>query len=268
MQTSPLLSVRKMPPAYQIVNAPAANRPTLLRVLHNRFLLWLQDASMHKIRRAAWRVSCVIGVVLWFATPQFILGILYASATFHGYMLPKAASILFALFYGRQCVRWSRRLLKSRATGNQHTFEGLPIDELAGYLMESQRFTRDDAMRRLGISQPKHKKIAALLEQCGVLQRGECNALELRTISREQLVTQLRGLSEKKAAPLVHDETRNEWVERDGSFSKWILDRERGEGKRQEKLDRLERRIEKRRGELRELASPFTIRPLCTDTLV
>jgi len=195
-----------------------------------------------------------VAVVTGFAAPQYLLGVVAASLSFHDALVPKAGICIVALLYGRAWYRWARRWQsRIRAGGNQHTFEGVPIDELAGFLLSSGRFTREEAMERLALSQPRHKKIGSVLEQAGILVRGECNALQLRDISREQLVVQLRGIAGKKAAPLVYDKARNEWVERDGTFAHFILDRERGEAQQREKLGRLERRIKRRKEELSSL---------------
>ena len=118
--STPIVSVKQMPPAYQIVNAPERQRPTLFGILWHKFLLWLHDASWQRMRRALCRLGCVVGVVTGFAAPQFLLGVLAASLSFHDALVPKAGVILLALFYGRTWYRWGKRLqarVRSRGSG-------------------------------------------------------------------------------------------------------------------------------------------------------
>lgn len=239
--------MKQMPPAYQIIQAPEHKRPTLFGVLWTRFLVWLQDASWYRIRRTLCRLGCVVAVVTGFAAPQYLLGVLAASLSFHDALVPKAGICIVALLYGRAWYRFARRWqARIRAGGNQHTFEGVPIDELASYLLSSGRFTREDAMERLHLSQPKHKRIGDLLEQVGVLVRGEFNALQLQEISREQLVSILRAVAAKKASPLVFDPERGGWHERDSMATRFILDQERRRREEATALARSKARIERK----------------------
>lgn len=247
-------------------SAPAPETPSVTGAARAKVAVWLYESSWYRISRALLRLGCVIVVVAGFAAPQLLIDAVRASLSFHDALLPKAGTVISILFYGRRWLRLGRRLqARVRAGGNQHTFHGIPIDELASYLLTQLRFTREHAMDKLSLSQPKHKKIAEVLEQAGVLFRGECNALELRAVSREQLVTILRALASKKGSPLVFDPERSEWFERDGMANRWILDREQKEREAAAALERTKRRIERKEESLDEqlegLAhSPFVSR--------
>lgn len=175
------------------------NNPTVLSVILVRFLIWFQNSSWHRVKRATVRLGCVIAVVVGVAAPQFLLGLLAACIAFHEFLVLKAGTILLAMFYGRAIARAYRRIVARIRTANQKTFYDIPVDELATYLLDSGRFTRDDAMLRLGISQPKHKKISDALYQGGILERGEFNAMQLRPIGRAQLVGKLVEMSSPRA---------------------------------------------------------------------
>lgn len=181
--------------------------------------------------------------------PHFALGMLAA-----GLHLPIASrAILFcaALVLTLNARRLSRLAQRAGAhtsrKANQHTYEGIPCDELTSYLFDSRSFTTD-AMSRLGLSQRKWRKIADALEHHGILTRGENNARVLAEISREELTRQLRD-----GFPLVFDPVGKAWVERRGGFDRWVLDKERREQREIDKVAKLERKEEGIRGRIKKL---------------
>ena len=238
-------------PLYSVQHHKA---PTLRRVLWNKILSGVQDASWHRIAKQLLRMTVGILLLVAVASPQFFLGMLYGAATRFGVRVALYCVILAAFVYWRSAIRMLRR----PRTSNQHTFHGVPVDELASYLCDRQKFTRDDAIKTLGISQGKYAKITAELKKHGILKHGENNAHVLAEITREQLVQQLRD-----KFPLVLDEHNGEWVERVGSYARFLLDRERDQQQKEEKERKLDERIERKEEELRELAeNPFVLREL------
>lgn len=209
---------------------------SLRRVVWVKLLRWIDKATWPALRKAVWRIGALVLVGLIVAVPQFTLGLLTSAAKWNGYRIPIFLAATLLLIHWRPILRRLRR----RRTGNQNTYHGLPVDELVSYLHEQNSFKRDHAMNVLGITQPKYQKIAEELSQHKILVRGENNARVLNSIKRENLVRQFRD-----GFPLVFDDQRKEWVERDGSFNRWILDRERKEQKEQAKIARLERRKKK-----------------------
>jgi hypothetical protein len=98
---------------------------------------------------------------------------------------------------------------------------------------------------RVPIPQRQWVKAANQLEQHGILTRGEKNARVLREIGREELVRQLRALASGDAPPLVYDQDRKEWHERDGTFARWCLAEDFKRRKVEETMERKERKLER-----------------------
>jgi hypothetical protein len=217
-------------------------RMTLRRVLYVKFLRWVDKASWQKLGASLTTALCALGIVAAVIAPQFILGALYSATTWHGYRIPLVCASLAVFFFGSSAWRTFQKLRVRRArTGNQNTWNGVPVDEMASYLLEQKQFTREHAMAALHISREKYDTMAKELEGRDVLHRGENNARVLTPITREQLCLQLT-----QKYPLVYDQERSEWVQRDGAFAQWTLNREQKEQReldqRRKRVERLERR--------------------------
>lgn len=224
-------------------------RLSLRRILYVKFLRWVDKASWRKLGSSLLTLVGASAIVTGIMVPQFMLGLLYEAATWHGYRVPIACAALVVFFFGAKVYRAFLRLRVARVrTGNQHTFHGIPVDEFCSYLLTQGQFIREHAMAALHISREKYDAIAKELEGHHILERGENNARVLTPISREQLTTQL---SERKY-PLVYDETRKEWALRDGSFNQWILGREKAEQRDRYKQERGIARLEKKREALQQ----------------
>lgn len=224
-------------------------RLSLRRILWVKFLRWVDKASWRKLGSVLLSLVGASGIAAGIIVPQFVLGVLYEAATWHGYRLPILAAALVVYFFGARVWRVFRRLRVARVrTGNQHTFHGIPVDEFASYLLTQGQFIREHAMKALAISREKYDIIAKELEGHHILERGENNARVLTPITREQLTMQL---AERKY-PLAYDDTRKEWALRDGSFNQWILGREKAEQRDRYKQERGIARLEKKREALRE----------------
>src|SRR2546423_15708746 len=100
-------------------------------------------------------------------------------------------------------------------------------------------------MKHFGISQDKHALIAKELERHSILVRGENNARVLNEITREELVRQLRD-----KFPLVWSEPSHAWAERNGTFERWAMEKDRKERDEQEKGARLARKKAKLKDEV------------------
>ena len=149
---------------------------------------------------------------------------------------------------------WRYSAKRKKSTGKALVFHGVPLDELATYLFERRTFTTS-AINDLGLAQRKWQKIADELEHNGVLVRGENNARVLGEIDRETLVRQLRD-----NFPLTFDGNTKTWVEKRGSYERFLYDKERTEKKEVERVDRLERKEDRARkniAKLREESSAF-----------
>lgn len=223
---------------FQVQPEQSHPRMTLRRVLYVKFLRWVDKSSWQRLSASLTTVVCAALIVAGVLVPNFILGTLYSAATWQGYRLPIVAAALIVFFFGSSAWRTLHRFRVKRArTGNQHTWNGVPVDEMASYLLEQQQFTREHAMAALHISREKYDVMAKELEGRDILRRGENNARVLTPITREQLCVQLT-----QKFPLVFDHERQEWVQRDGSFATWVLNREQ---KEQRELDQRRARVEK-----------------------
>jgi len=213
---------------------PAKSHPrlSLRKVLYTKFLRWVDEATFHKLKKYLVRTCGTVLFFSLFLAYSFTTGMLLAILQWNEYRIPIAILIFLLIINAKKLRRFKRR-----RKGNAHTFHGLPVDELASYLLD-HGFKRDHAMKKLGISKGKYEKVAEILDNAKVLTRDDNNGRILNNISREDLVRQLRD-----GFPLVFH--RDEWNERDGSWATYLRDQETKEKKEVEKVERLERRATK-----------------------
>jgi hypothetical protein len=216
-------------------------RASITRVLYGRFLRWLDKASWYAVGKAIGSFLLFITGVLTIVAHSFVLGVL-SRAIVEPTIVATVAFILI-FFHWRLAFRSVKRLRLRR--GNQHTIAGVPVSELADFLIEHGSFTLEAAGKAFAIPQRQWVKAANLLEQHGILSRGEKNARVLQDITRENLVRQLRALASGEAPPLVYDEDRKQWVERDGVFARWCMAEDFKRSKIEEKIERRERKVER-----------------------
>lgn len=237
-------------------NTTQHHRLTISHALAMRLAKWLYKARMKDVINAIIRLCAFITVPLVILAPQFLLGILAASIDW------KTGAVItwvIAWFYGRNSIRWYKR---RKNTGNQHTYEGVPVDELVSFIMENEHFRRHEAMKRFGMSKKKHDRIAKKLESCGLLVRGENNSRILQKfVTREILVRQLRD-----KFPMRWSESGQQWSDKDSSFEQYLHDRDKAAREEQLKIERLQRKKKKLSQEVKEqeqqLDSVFTSRLL------
>ncbi len=237
---------------------PEQVRISLGWVLYVKFLRWVENSSASSLMKAT--INCLTFLVITLAimTPNFCLGMLTAALHWH---LSARVAILFVtlslVLNAKRLLRLVKNVyaLKDRK-GNQHTYEGIPLDTFATYLCEHGTFTTK-AISDLGLSQRKWARIAEQLEHNKILIRGENNSRVLGEIDRPTLVQQLRD-----NFPLVFDPVGKTWVARRGSFDQWVLQKERKEEKEEEQRERLERKEQRLRASIEEMKtqqSPFSI---------
>lgn len=239
-------------PRLNVAQSPAPTRLSLTRVLWYKVLRWIDKSSAQALVKCISHIALIAAVITLTFAPSFALGYLTAVLQWNSYRIPICIAAVALAFNARRILRFARR--SPRAHGNQHTYHGLAVPDLAAFLQETGAFKREEALHRLGLSQGQYAKISQELEQHGVLHRGEANARILRPIGREHLIAQLRD-----GFPLVWDETRAIWVERDGAFARWTLDREFTQRKLDETVARKERklkRLEEHIAGAREMLSP------------
>lgn len=238
---------------YQIQPEHSHPKLSLIRVLWVKFLRWIDKATPAALTKASMRLSSVLLIGFAIFAPQFLLGMATSILHWNSYRIPIFLGSLAALLNAKRMIRLLKR---RRATGNQHTYHGIPIGEFAAWLMEAGAFKRDDAMSKWAFSQGQYAKVAAELEQHGILTRGENNARMLRDITMENLVRQLRD-----GFPLVWSEERQVWAERNGAFERWALSQDFKRRKLEEMTARKERKLERIEKKIATMADVFAYSP-------
>ncbi len=244
---------------FEVQPQQAHSRLSLRRVVYAKLLRWIDKEPPRRIFRTLLRAGTLLTISLACMAPSFMLGLLTSAATWNGYRIPIICGIFVGLLNATRIPTAFRRLGRSRqtSTGNQHTWQGVPVPELCDYLLKHRAFTTQ-AIADLGLSQKQWRRMAGILEQTNILKRGENNAHVLRDITREQLAQQL---DDGGKFPLVWSEPSQEWVLRDGPWRMWLKDEERREQDRQVQVQRLEKKKRKLQRDIREITTPeFTRR--------
>ncbi len=183
---------------------------------------------------------------------------LAATLRWNGYKVPVFLLLIASVLNAKRLWLWSKRTIVKRRGSNQHAYRGIPVGELATWLMEQQAFKCDESIRKWGLSQGHYQKIAEELEFHGILKRGENNSRVLREITMEQLVLQLRD-----DFPLVWSDERQVWAERNGAFERWALSQDAKDRKREEQTARKERKLERLDKAISDRTSMADVLALC-----
>ncbi len=241
------------------IAAPEQSHPrlSLRRVLYVKFLRWVEKSSASALIKATMKCLTLLAFLAAISVPHFALGILTGAFQFPLFsrVIVYCAGLALML-NAKPLYRLARRaFVRTEKSNGKGTYQGIPLDGFVSYIFERGAFATA-AIADLGLSQRKWAKIADELEAHKILVRGDNNARVLSEhIDRPTLVRQLRD-----GFPLVFDPVGNTWAERRGSFDQWVLAKERKEAKEQEQGERLERKTEKMRENikrLREEASTF-----------
>lgn len=226
---------------------------SLRRVLYAKVLRYVDKAPAATLIRISLRTGCAVALFLAFLAPQVALGIC-ASLIASKWLLGACGACAF--LYYRAILRVSRKIIFRRRGGSAKVFHGVPILELADYLLQAEAFPMT-AMDALHISQPQHVKIARELEGHGVLIRGESNARILQPISRVELVDQLEN-----NFPLVWSPHEKLWLKRRDSFAEYLLSKELKEKRETEHIEKRARKLQRIEKKIQDLQNPFTLREL------
>lgn len=213
-------------------------RLTLRRVIWVKFLRYVEGTKLPTLRKHFVRFSTFFLTVFAIAFPQLALGILYGTLSHYSAPLLRLSIIPIAYATYRLAKIYAKR--RKRSGSNEHSYNGVSVDEFATFLIETGGFKFKDVQKRFGFSQDKYKKIGDQLEGHAVLVRDDNNARVLNTITREELVMQLRD-----NFPMVYSEHEKQWTPRRGTFDTWVLDRERREAKERERGEKKERKIKR-----------------------
>lgn len=238
-------------PLFQLQAPRAEYVPhTFSRAFRSKAVGWVEKRDLSAMRNSLLRTLSLLAIVAGIIAPEFTLGYLSAFARSR---YAVATCVVLAFWYWPLAVAAYQWVAKKRAgrapkerTGNQHTYRGIPIEEMADYLMENQAFPVG-AGAHFGVGQKTWARIAKELEDNDVLVRGENNARVLNEIDRAQLVQQLRD-----NFPLAF--SGGEWVSKEGSYHLYLRDQERREQKERDGTAKIERKRDRLREEIKELA--------------
>jgi hypothetical protein len=224
------------------------HHPTITAALARKFAAWVEKSTVGHIVKTLGRFLLLAIMIAAWVAPSFAFGMLSAVA-----MNTKTAGIIaivVVFFRARAFTRWVARARVKRRAANQHSWNGVPIFELADYILQNQRFTFE-ARADLHLAQKQWSRMAKELDGRGVLYKSPeaNNARVLRPISREQLVRQLRD-----GFPLVWSEEKRDWIERNGPWRIWLGDQERKEQATRATISKLERKRKKLRAEVDALS--------------
>ena len=231
---------------FQLQHPQQSHPLSLRRVLYVKLLRWVDKSSSGVILRTTAKLLFSVGLVSLVCAHAFVLGVLTSAAQWNGYKIPIAIALFTFVWNMKKIFATMKRLKIKNRTGNQHTYHGIPVGELAAFLQTQRSFKREEAMKNFALSQGQYHAIAKELKDNGVLYHGENNAHVLRDIGTAQLVTQLR-----EGFPMVWSEERQCWAERNGAMERWALShdfktRQLAEDieKKERKIERLEKKIE------------------------
>lgn len=258
------MTVLTLTPKLQI-QQPPPSRLSMKGVMWYKIVKWIEKSTFSALLKTFCKVLSVLIIAWIIFAPSFALGYLTAALRWNSYRIPLCiVAVALALNTGNLLRLLRARLRMGAQTlrrANQHTYNGIPVPELADFLKETGSFKREEAIKRLGLSQGQYAKIGSELEDKGILIRGESNARILRPISREHLVTQLRD-----KFPLVWDPDREIWIERDGQFNRWVLSHEFKRRKLDQEIERKERKVERLEQKLSEGSAFSRIMDMATQT--
>lgn len=230
-------------------------RLSLRRVLWVRFLRWIDTTSLTQILKTLFRIGCVIAIALGVFARQFAIDVTLSIIRWNSYKIPIFLALLVTMLNAKRAFNFMRRAIVRTRAGNQNTYRGLPVGELASFLMKHGSFKREEAIKAFALSQGHYQKIAEELEQQGVLKRGENNARVLRDITMENLVVQLRD-----NFPLIWDEVHQDWTEKVDAYGRYLREQsfksrklEETEEKKERKIERLDRKIHDRLSSIQQI---------------
>lgn len=236
---------------YEVNPQNSHPRISLRRVLWVRVIRWLDKASPEAMAKLLRRVSATGLILLGVFLPDFMLTTALKLAVWNGGKIPLAVALVLTVMNWRRGLTLLKRIRVKRRGGSQNLYHGVPVGEFAAWLMEAKAFKRDEAMAKWGLSYGRYEKVAAELEEHGLLTRGEKNARVLREIPMADLVRQLRD-----KFPLAWSEERQLWFEREGTFERWAISQDFKQRKLDEETARKERKLQRLKKQVSDL-SPF-----------
>lgn len=206
---------------------PTDPRPTLAGVIADKVIAYVRANRTGRILKKGLEIitALILGVLALY--PAEVLAAIDSLLKLNNFAVPKV-TVVAAAFLGRKSIiRMFKRCAKfvhSFSLQHEKLLDGIPVAELTDYLIRNKHFKREGVngvRETFGLSMERFNKLAAKLEENGVLIRGENNGRILDTKwSRQTLIDYLSG-TEKSVDMQPHFK-----IHRIGVGAKIRLDRE------------------------------------------
>lgn len=202
-------------------------RPTLVGVLVEKLIVYVRANKSGRILRKLAEVvtALILGVLVLY--PAEVLAALDSLLKLNNFAIPKVSGVAVAFLGRRSIIRMFKRCAKfvhSFSLQHEKLLDGIPVVELSDYMIRNKHFKREGVngvRETFGLNMQKFNKLAARLEENGVLVRGENNGRVLDAKwSRQTLIDYLSG-TEKSVEMQPHFK-----IHRIGVGAKVRLDRQ------------------------------------------
>lgn len=125
---------------------------------------------------------CGLAVGGIMVAPNVVTGLIQYLVTTNDFALPKFITFFSAFLFRKKIIklirRFRRRAEKAAIEEGEALIEGIPVAELADYLIRNTHFRREGnngVRSTFGLNMQKFNKLAAILEKKRIVTRGENN---------------------------------------------------------------------------------------------
>ncbi|TXH08070.1 MAG: hypothetical protein E6R04_11640 [Spirochaetes bacterium] len=159
-------------------------KQTLRGVFWNKFLRFIEKNSIGYLAKKTVELLLggLIGAML--VKPDIVINFISEVVKTHDFAVPKIAAGILIIFSRKLFYRIPGKIRKFRKklinqTGEANKLiDGVPVPELADYLVRNKNFRREGvngARETFGLNMKKFNVLAGKLEKAGILLRGENN---------------------------------------------------------------------------------------------
>lgn len=211
---------------------PMQNRVTLGSVLSKKFLQFIASRSIGSLLKSLAELSLGIVLGAFIFKPDIVGRLISETLIAQNYAFPKIMAGLIIIYCRKLFYRIPGKIRKFRIRLEKANvqklhnpmLDGIPVDELADYLVRNGNFRREGvngARETFGLRMEKYNNLAKKLEENGVLIRGENNLRILSSKWSRQALIDFLSQSE-------NSKTMGPWfrVHRIGANAKVRLDRQ------------------------------------------
>ena len=206
------------------------NPTTIKNVFQGKILQFIANNTMGSLAKklAELCVGLVLGAFIF--RPAVVGSFILETLKTEDYAIPKVLGFI-TIFYCRKLIykipgkaRNVKRKIDVHFAEAHKQLDGIPVDELADYLIRNKNFRREGingARQTFGLRMEKYNQLAKKLEEHGVLVRGENNLRVLSPKWSRQALMDFLSQSESS-------KTMGPWfrIHRIGANAKVRLDRQ------------------------------------------